>query len=125
MFKVGVKIWHYYKNNFVNEYILANEILMNVDTYIKTYFPDGRRVFAARTFAIQQVQQLKEPYEVPNHPPWSKIDKLVIVKVHKGYALLGSVMCNFIDGNAPRWFEIALHPDKNELKIWRDLHCVS
>lgn len=105
---------------------------MNVDTYLKTYFPDGRMVLAPRISAVQQlkerisaVQQLKEPYEVPNHPPWSKIDKLVIVKVHKGYALLGSVMCNFIDGNAPRWFEIALHNDKNELKIWRDLHCVS
>ena len=101
---------------------MANEILMTIDTYVKTYFPDGRQVLAARIFAILQ---LKEPYEVPNHPPWSKIDKLVIVKVHKGYALLGSVMCNFIDGNAPRWFEIALHNDKNELKIWRDLHCVS
>ena len=94
---------------------------MNVDTYIKKYFPDGRLVFAGKIIA----KQLKELYEVPYHPPWDKIDKLIIVKVNKGYVLLGSVMCNFIDGKAPRWFEIALHNDKNELKVWRDLHSVS
>ena len=68
---------------------------------------------------------LKEVHEVPNHPPWDKIDKLIIVKVCKCYVLLGSVMCNFIDGKASRWFEIALHSDKNELKVWRDLHNVT
>ena len=94
---------------------------MNVDTYIKTYFPDNRPVLAAR---IAAVSRLKESYEVPCHPPWNKIDKFAIVKVHKVYVLLGSVMCNFIDGNAPRWFEIALHSDKNALKIWKDLHSV-
>jgi len=94
---------------------------MNVNTYIKTYFQKNTPVIAGKIIA----KQLKELYEVPYHPPWDKIDKFIIVKVCKGYVLLGSVMCNFIDGKAPRWFEIALHNDKNELKVWRDLHSVS
>lgn len=65
-------------------------------------------------------------HEVKDHPPWDKFISFTIAHVGTGndriYVLLGSVMCNFVDGQDERWFEIAIGKSRDEVEIWLDMN---
>lgn len=100
---------------------------MTIDHYLIRYFNDGRYAHGpAYNKLLYFKRKLHDEYLIEHvHPPFDKINKYEIVKCGKIWILLGSVMCNFIDGQAPRWFEIAVCLDKESLEIWKDLHCMS
>lgn len=105
---------------------------MKPETYYEAYMNRGQGSSIGR---LDQERHLlndskvfgQDVWEVPKHPPSSKfcecgILKIDITKKKIVYALIGKVLCNFIDGQADVWFEIALSQSKEQLEIWKDLH---
>lgn len=101
---------------------------MNVDAYYQTYLRPGIFSMAQSINKLKHLQEeLKEKRCVEcwlRHPSFDKVQSYKIVKCGKIWVLLGKVLCNFIDGQKIENFELAFGMTKNELLIWKDLHCV-
>lgn len=95
---------------------------MDVDTYCKKYFYDGVFSMAQSINKLKHLQkELKEKRCVEmclKHPSFDKIKSYEIVKCGKIWVLLG-----FIDDQKLVNCELAFGITKNELLIWKDLHC--
>ena len=69
----------------------------------------------------------KDVWELQIHPPFDRFHDCRILKIDitskkTVYALIGKVLCNFFDGQADVWFEIAVSQSKEKLGIWKDLY---
>lgn len=110
---------------------------MKIEDYVETYLNRGQHSFAAWLDVESERCKIangkicgKDIYEEQDHPPFGKVKEYAVLKIDITkkkiiYALIGRVACNFYNGEADVWFEIALSCSKEKLEIWKDLNCAN